>query len=147
MERKQENNIVEQMFLSITKIDIDNFEGFISQFLSRKSDKKHAIEELENFIAQLSNKTILLSLYLKQRYILGLAPGSQPIPEEECFTKRSLAKKYRVTVRTVTNWIRDGLACEEIGGVIRITQSALKEFVAKAKSKKFRWKSIVHPKG
>ena len=141
---KEERNIIEQLFQSINQIGVDSFEEFIGQFLARKADKKRAIEELESFIAQFNNKALLLSLHLKQVHILGVnnRQGPNAVGEEETYTKSSLAKKYRVSVRTISNWINDGLECEMIGGVIRISRQAIKDFISKAKSKKPNWKSI-----
>jgi DNA-binding HxlR family transcriptional regulator len=141
---KEGKNIFEQLFQSLNQIGVDSFEEFIDQFLARRSDKKRAIEELESFIAQFSNKALMLSLHLKQVHILGVNYRQEPNAngEEVTYTKSSLAKKYRVSVRTISNWINDGLECEMIGGVIRISQQAIKDFIIKAKSKKTNWKSI-----
>lgn len=143
MGAKQEN-IIEQLFHSIDLISIEDFEEFINKFLSRKCDRNRAIEELENFMAQLNNKVFLLSLHFKQVHILRVnsEPNTTMRAEEETYSKSTIAQKYRVSVRTVTNWIKDGLECVEIGGVIRISQKALNEFIARTKTKKFKWKSI-----
>jgi hypothetical protein len=60
---------------------------------------------------------------------------------EQYYTKQELANKYRVSVRTVTNWIIDGLEVEEVGGIKRISFQALETFKKSAKGKKFGWRS------
>jgi hypothetical protein len=61
---------------------------------------------------------------------------------EQYYTKQELANKYRVSVRTVTNWIIDGLEVEEVGGIKRINFEAVEKFKKSSKGKKFHWKSI-----
>jgi hypothetical protein len=119
---------------------LTEFENYVAQYLERKADKKLAIEELDQTIALLQSHILLFSMYVKQNLVLKeVAIINQGT---EFFTKQELAVKYRVSVRTVSNWIVDGLEAEEIGGVVRISTSALKAFVSVNKRKKFRWKSI-----
>lgn len=120
---------------------IPRFEEYIAERLERSSDPEIAIRELDDALALLQNHIQLLSLYLKQKYLLN---ERKPVPNlEDCFyTKQELANKYRVSVRTVTNWIIDGLEAEEVGGIKRISYEALERFKKSAKGKKFVWKSI-----
>lgn len=116
-------------------------EEYVAELLKGRSDEKAAIQQLDSILALLQNHITLLSLYLKQKYLLN---ESRPLPSvENCFyTKQELANKYRVSVRTVTNWIIDGLEVEEVGGIKRISFEAVEKFKKSVKGKKFHWKSI-----
>ena len=120
---------------------IPRFEEYIAERLKRSSDPEIAIRELDDTLALLQNHIQLLSLYLKQRYLLN-AFKHLPATEERYYTKQELANKYRVSIRTVTNWIIDGLEAEEIGGIKRISHEELQHFKNSAKGKKFNWRSI-----
>ena len=122
-------------------LSLSEFENYVAQYLERKADKRLAIEELDRAIALLQSHILSFSLYVKQNRLLK---QYDPISKQdnEFFTKQELAVKYRVSVRTVSNWIVDGLKAEEIRGVVRISSVALKTFVSVNKRKKFRWKSI-----
>lgn len=134
---------VEQLLNLAKQVSFEEFDAFIINFLERKAHKQLALHELDALLSALSNFSFNLSLYLKQNYLLNKEP--QPVREREpaYFTKKEVARKYGVDVRTVSNWIRDGLKAIEIGGVVRITKEALERFVNENKSKKFSWKSIV----
>jgi hypothetical protein len=117
------------------------FGHYVEQYLEPKADKIIAIEELDRIIAELQSHLLSFSLYVKQNHLLK-GYGTISKKENEFFTKQELAAKYRVSVRTISNWIVDGLEAEEIGGVVRISSVALQTFVSVNKRKKFRWKSI-----
>lgn len=116
-------------------------EEYVAELIRRRTDEKAAIQHLDNILALLQNHISLMSLYLKQKYLLN---EFRPAPSaEDCFyTKQELANKYRVSVRTVTNWIIDGLEVEEVGGIKRISFEAVEKFKKSVKGKKFQWKSI-----
>jgi hypothetical protein len=135
---------VEQVIALLRQISIDEFDKYILNYLERKSNKQLALAELDNIITSVNNCSLNLSLYLKQNYLLVKESSTKnAIEDSDCLTKRQVAKKYGVDVRTVTNWIRSGLQAIEIGGVIRIGKDALEKFIRENKSKKFNWKSIV----
>jgi len=127
--------------LELTKsMGVSDFDNYINDYLKRKEDKRLAIQELDRILAVLQNHIASLSLYLKLNHLF-----TKPRPENtevEFLTKQEIAAKYRVSIRTVTNWIIDGLETLEIGGVKRISNDALKAFVLSKKTKKFNWKSI-----
>jgi hypothetical protein len=120
---------------------LSNFSDLIDMLLKNRTDKVIAVQELDTKLAILQNHIQLLALYIKQNYLVCT---SSPAPNvnEQYYTKQELANKYRVSVRTVTNWIIDGLEVEEVGGVRRISNSSLMAFTNSKKGKKFNWKSI-----
>lgn len=120
---------------------ISDFDNYINEYLKRKADKNLAIQELDRILAVLQNHITSLSLYLKQNHLLS-KDRVAPVVEVEFYTKQEIAAKYRVSIRTVTNWIIDGLDTVEIGGVKRISNSALNAFTKIKRTKKFSWKSI-----
>ncbi len=89
----------------------------------------------------LYNHVLALSLLLKQKYLLGECPAIAP-GDGMLYTRQEVAVKYRVSQRTVTNWIVDGLETVEVGGVRRISEQALQKYVRSSKTRKFHWKSI-----
>lgn len=123
-------------------MSISDFDNYINEYLKRKADKNLAIQELDRILAVLQNHITSLSLYLKQNHLLS-KDRVAPVVEIEFYTKQEVAAKYRVSIRTVTNWIIDGLDTIEIGGVKRISNSALNAFTEIKRTKKFSWKSIV----
>lgn len=122
-------------------MSISDFDNYINEYLKRKADKNLAIQELDRILAVLQNHITSLSLYLKQNHLLS-KDRVAPVVEIEFYTKQEVAAKYRVSIRTVTNWIIDGLDTIEIGGVKRISNSALNVFTEIKRTKKFSWKSI-----
>jgi|JI10StandDraft_1071094.scaffolds.fasta_scaffold273938_3 hypothetical protein len=122
-------------------MSISDFDNYINEYLKRKADKNLAIQELDRILAVLQNHITSLSLYLKQNHLLS-KDRVAPVVEIEFYTKQEVAAKYRVSIRTVTNWIIDGLDTIEIGGVKRISNSALNAFTEIKRTKKFSWKSI-----
>ena len=121
---------------------VSSFEEYINAFLDRKADKALALQELDDTIAMLQSHILSLALLVKQNHLARRKDRSIADSDIEFYTKQELAVKYRVSVRTVTNWIIDGLDVEEIGGVKRISNTALKKFIKTRKGKKFNWKSI-----
>jgi hypothetical protein len=133
-----------EKFLELPKyLSLSLFEDYLVAFLERKADKKLAVQELDKIIAVLQNHMLSLSLYLKQNYLLARSSAMDQKSENEFYTKQEIAIKYRVSVRTVSNWIIDGLEAIDIGGVKRISHQAILDFVNQNKTKKFHWKSIV----
>lgn len=135
-----EVNKIEELLNLPRRLTLPGFDEYVLHHLKRKADKKIAIQDLDNLIALLHNHVLSLSFHIKQNYLIG----SEKIERQntDYYTKQEIANLYRVSVRTVTNWILDGLQCLEIGGVKRISQEALKEFVKSNKAKKFNWRSI-----
>jgi hypothetical protein len=134
-------NKFEELLDSPKSLSISDFEQYLIEYLERKADRKLAIQELDRVIAILQNHILSLSLFLKQNHLLHNT--IDPAPKEvEYYTKQEVAVKYRVSIRTVTNWIIDGLEAVEIGGVKRISNAALLTFTKIKRTKKFHWKSI-----
>jgi hypothetical protein len=134
-------NRFEELFDSPKSLSVSDFEQYIIEYLERKGDQKLAIQELDKLLAILQNHILSLSLFLKQTHLLNNTITAAP-KEVEYYTKQEVAVKYRVSVRTVTNWIIDGLEAVEIGGVKRISNAALLAFSKIKKTKKFNWKSF-----
>ncbi|GCC52753.1 hypothetical protein SanaruYs_29910 [Chryseotalea sanaruensis] len=141
MEGSEEKKFEELLELP-KSMDISDFDNYINDYLKRKADKNLAIQELDRILAVLQNHITSLSLYLKQNHIICKHKFSSENTEVEFYTKQDIAAKYRVSIRTVTNWIIDGLETVEIGGVKRISSSALNAFTKIKQTKKFSWKSI-----
>lgn len=131
----------EELLDSPKSISVSDFENYIAKYLERTPDKKLAILELDKAIAILQNHILSLSLFLKQNHLLRNTIDSIP-SEVEYYTKQEIAVKYRVSIRTVTNWIIDGLEAVECGGVKRISNKALIAFTKIKRTKKFNWRSI-----
>src|SRR6187431_2623875 len=94
---------------------IPDFDNYINEYLKRKADKNLAIQELDRILAVLQNHITSLSLYLKQNHLFSKPKLRPENMEIEFYTKQEIAVKYRVSIRTVTNWIIDGLETVEIG--------------------------------
>jgi hypothetical protein len=123
-------------------LPLSNFSELIDQLLKKRNDRDVAVQELDTQLALLQNHIALLSLYIKQNYLICKLSLPSYV-HEQYYTKQELANKYRVSVRTVTNWIIDGLEVEEVGGIKRISFQSLEKFKRSAKGKKFGWKSIL----
>jgi hypothetical protein len=123
-------------------LNVNNFEVAVAQFLERKDNQQQAIHELDSLIASLSNHLLTLSILLKQKYLVGVAGSSNSAVDNSFYTRQEIAIKYRVSVRTVSNWIASGLVTENIGGVKRISQQSLSNFMKVSKTKKPHWRSI-----
>ena len=132
MEHKDMNKI-EELLQSSKWLSIAMFEQYINDFLKRKSDSKVAVHELDVLIGTLQNHILLLSLFVKQKFLV-----TAPVVENSTYyTKQEIANIYRVSVRTVSNWIIDGLETTVIGGIKRISKDALAEFRKKTKPRIF----------
>jgi hypothetical protein len=132
---------IEQLLNAPKDLPLPHFAELIDGLVKRKTDRDLAVEELDVQLAILQNHIQLLALYVKQNYLIG-KPLPGPNLDDLYYTKQELANKYRVSVRTVTNWIIDGLEVEEVGGIKRISYEAIERFRKSAKGKKFGWKSV-----
>jgi hypothetical protein len=129
-------------FLDILKsFRILDFDNFVSDFLERKVDRKIAIEELDKALADLQSFILSASIVYKQKYLLTEILN-EVNPPDTFYTKQEVAIRYRVSGRTVSNWIVSGLEAIEIGGIVRISQQAIDTFVKTNKRKKFHWRSL-----
>lgn len=131
---------IEALLSMADTVTLEIFDQFIRQHLTRKADEVRAIQELDSQMGRLQNLLLSLTLHLKQNYLIK-AVSSAP-PEVHFYTKQEVANRYRVSMRTISNWIIDGLECIEIGGVKRISAEAVKKFVKHNKSRKFNWRSV-----
>lgn len=138
-----EINQFEKLLEIARRSPISILEEYVAERLKRRADHKAAVQELDDILALLQNRIQLMSLYLKQKYLLNVCRPATTV-EEEFYTKQELANKYRVSVRTVTNWITDGLESEEVGGIKRISHQAVEKFKRSSKGKKFTWRSIAN---
>lgn len=135
---------IEELLTDFKTITVALFDQYIHYHLARKADKQVALQELDTQLGNLQNQILSLAVHVKQNYLIK---SINPEPTEVYFyTQQELAVRYRVSVRTITNWIVDGLECTEIGGVKRISSDAVKEFVKKNKTKKFNWRSVCRKK-
>lgn len=123
-------------------LSISHFESYVAKHLERRQDKYLALQELDRIIGNVQNHLVLLSLYLKQNHIIKNERANSDSSFTGFYTKQEVANKYRVSIRTVTNWIIDGLEAVNIGGIKRISHEAICTFVKQNKSKKFAWRSI-----
>lgn len=137
MEQKELDKI-EDLLKSPQWLNLPLFELYIKQALERKADQKLAAQELDHLIGILQNHILSLSLFIKNNFTL--VKSSQAIENSIYYTKQEIANVYRVSVRTVSNWILDGLETTVIGGIKRISKEAVKEFQLKNKTKKFNWR-------
>lgn len=119
----------EELLEFAKSMGVSDFDNYINEYLKRKADKSLAIQELDRILAVLQNHITSLSLYLKLNHLFTKPKLRPENMEVEFLTKQEIAAKYRVSIRTVTNWIIDGLETLEIGGVKRISNDALKAFV------------------
>lgn len=118
-------------FMNIPRItSIEDFDNYVHAFLKRRTDKALGLKELDNIIAVLQNYILLLSLHYKQNYILHKQEPIEP-NKEVYYTKKEVAKIYRVSERTITNWIYAGLETVVIGGVVRVSKMSIERFVFK----------------
>lgn len=141
MEADDKNRMDE--LLNLPKhLGLSLFEEYIISFLERKEDKNLAIQELDRTIAELQNCLSSISLHIKQNYLLRQVQNEYSCNDEVFYTKQEIAIRYRVSIRTVSNWTYSGLHVTEIGGVKRISDRAVRAFVKTNKTKKFNWKSI-----
>jgi hypothetical protein len=121
---------------------VKDFENYLTAYLERKHDHELAIRELDRQIACVQNFILLLSICLKQKLIHDETKEMIKNCDQLLYTKQEIANRYRVSIRTVTNWIIAGLEALEIGGVRRISHQAIEAFVRTNRTKKPHWKSI-----
>lgn len=131
MEQKELNKIEELLQLS-KWLSLPVFEQYIKNFLTRKADSKIALQELDGLIGSLQNHILSLSLFIKQNFLIG----TPAIENSIYYTKQEIANIYRVSVRTVSNWILHGLQTTAMGGIKRISKEAVREFQLKKKTGK-----------
>ena len=117
----------EELLNAPKSLGIREFEDYVTSYLSRKSDRKLALEELDKLIAIVQNHVLSLSIFLKQA-LMATENKTLVNSEVEYYTKQEVAIKYRVSIRTVTNWIISGLETTEIGGIVRISHKAITQF-------------------
>lgn len=134
---------IEKLLQLPQTLKMKDLNEYIEQYLTRKQDRKLALQELDNRLALLSNFVLLLSMNLKQRYLLEIHQPKEPKPvASELLTRKEVARRFRVDEKTVANWIKVGLKATEIGGVNRISEEALQEFMQAHKTRKFSWPSV-----
>lgn len=139
----QERDKIDELINLPKHLSLVGFDQFIKDYLASKADKSLALQELDTGIGLLQNHILLLSLYVKQNYLIEKKGDGSEKKDSNLLTKDEISKKYKVNIKTVGNWIRDGLDSVEIGGIVRISNEAIEEFKKKRKSKKFHWRSIV----
>lgn len=122
---------------------LDGLEEYLLDLADRTAEPNSLVEVMDKRLALVQNHIQLISLHLKQKYLSNKMISSASIADI-FYTKQELANKYRVSVRTVTNWIVDGLEVEEVGGIKRISQRAVEKFKHSSKGKKFTWRSIAN---
>jgi hypothetical protein len=156
MELNEADKIEELISLPET-LGLSEFDDFVNRYLERKADKALALKDLDSIIANLQNHVLTLSIHIKQNYltdrkfqpaaIKGIPAASQsPAMEEEItFSKQEIADSLGIDIRTVTNWIRDGLKTTPWRGGLRISKDSLEEFSRNKRGKKFHWRSIARP--
>lgn len=141
MEKKVFENL--EAVLNLSKIlTLENLDALIDKYLERKADRMLALQEVDRLLALLQSHILLVSVYFKQHYIINRSLKNLQPHNGDFLTKQEIAARYKVSVRTINNWVLDGLVCVEIGGVKRISVDSINEFVKKGQSKKFNWKSV-----
>ena len=138
-----ETNKIESLLQLPRCLSLMDFDNYILEYLDGKNDKKIALQELDKTIAILQNYVLLLSIFLKQNHLL--AKTITDTNDTTLYTKQEIANKYRVSVRTVNNWILDGLQTVEIGGIKRIDSQSIQEYKKRKRRRKFNWKSHTIP--
>ena len=139
--KNEVNRIYELLELS-KGLNVGEFSQYVDEYLQRKADKALAIQELDGIIGELQNHISSFALYIKQNHLLRQIKKEYTWDTDAFYTKQEIAIRYRVSIRTVSNWTYSGLQVTEIGGVKRISEQAVREFVKRNKTKKFNWKSI-----
>lgn len=120
----------EELLNAPNSLGIREFEDYVTNYLSRKSDRKLALEELDKLIAIVQNHVLSLSIFLKQA-LIATQNKTLVNSEVEYYTKQEVAIKYRVSIRTVTNWIISGLEVVQIGGINRISSLSISNYIQK----------------
>lgn len=141
-ERNQSTNgKLDQLFEFTESAGFPAFTTYIEHYISTRNDRVKAIQELDKQIGNLQNWALSLACFVKQTYLFKNDPEIPTTDPVSYFTKHEIANKYRVSIRTVNNWIISGLNTIEIGGVVRVSNEAITEFVRHNRTKKFNWKS------
>lgn len=138
--KDNETSKIDELLKLPESADLSSVENYLSQYMERKADRKLAIKEIDNLIGRLQNFILLISIYIKQHYLMEKKPEEKI--ETGFYTKQEIAVLYRISVRTVSSWIASGLETTMIGGVIRISKQSVVDFIKKSKSRKPHWKSI-----
>lgn len=141
MNTNQEDKI-EQIISVSESINLQELDSYLAIYLNRKIDRNLALVELDNLITLTQSKMLSISIRIKQGY-LNKQKDHQPA-ENSLLKRKEIAKKCGVDIRTVDNWIKDGLETVPMGGGgVRITLQAVEEFSKKNMRKKMHWKSVV----
>lgn len=135
------NGKLDLLFEFTESVGFPTFNTYIEHYICTRNDREKAIQELDKQIGNLQNWALSLACYFKQNYLFRNDPETQTTNSVSYFTKHEIANKYRVSIRTVNNWIISGLNTIEIGGVVRVSNEAISEFVRHNRTKKFNWKS------
>jgi len=144
MKTEVENNSrITELLKMPESIKLTDVDAYINGLPSDNMEvRERALLDLDTLFGKLQNHIQLLSLYLKQRHLLGNAVTTAPVDTGSNYTKQEIAVRYRVSIRTITNWIASGLQTTLIGGVMRISESALQEFIKNNRRRKYNWRSI-----
>lgn len=146
MKTRTEGNKIDELLKLPDTIGLHDLDHYMTTFFEKRVDKDKALLELDDMIGKLQNRVQLLSIYVKQHYLSKHTIDGIANDESSFYTKQEIAVRFRVSMRTITNWMIAGLKTTVIGGVIRISQQALDEFVKNNKRRKYNWRSIARPR-
>lgn len=101
---KSENNSkITEVLRAPEDIKLTDVDTYINSLVADNTEnRERALLELDGLMGKLQNHIQLLSIYLKQRYLLP-APAKLPIETNIFYTKQEIALRYRVSTRTVGN--------------------------------------------
>jgi len=136
------NSTIDELFKAPETIKMADIDSYVAVLATcNGNNQERILHDVDNLFAKLQNHIQLLSMYFKQRYIVRdvIAPSKEEI---SFYTKQEVAVRYRVSMRTITNWIVAGLETTLIGGVIRISDTSLQEFIKNNRRRKYGWRSI-----
>jgi hypothetical protein len=136
------NNLI-SLLERVATLQIPDMQNEIDSFLERARDESSALNGLDHILGQVQSSLLTMSIYVKQRCLKNQIPSPTSINSDLYYTKQEVAIRFRVSIRTVTNWIISGLEVVNIGGVQRISHDSLVKFVKRTPTKKFNWKSPV----
>jgi hypothetical protein len=108
--------------------------------LESPTNRDANLARLDDLVAKLHSQMLTLAFLVKQRFFLPAIKGT--VEPKRLFTQGDLASYFKVTPRTVRNWIASGLEASEIGGVTRISWEAIEKFKQTNTRRKFGWRSI-----
>jgi hypothetical protein len=137
MTQNKENKI-DQLISLIEGFNVQELDAYLRTYLSRKADANLALVELDSLLAILQGKILSISIRIKQN-LLQRQNAVQPV-DGTLYSRKEIAKRFRVNVRTVDNWIKDGLETVPIGGTVRLSLQAVEEYSNAHRSKKMHWK-------